>query len=117
MVGALWPLTEESEMWKGREPWIFWGLNIFMAIVSVTITMSWSSASSRYAVSLGGNGEQVGMDSSAELRTPIMRVGHSVGVDAVAFGPNGSLVAGGNVDNLVRIWQMQTGKIWRTLKG
>ena len=47
----------------------------------------------------------------------ILPIGHSVGVDAVAFAPDGTLIASGNVDNLVRLWQTQTGKLWRTLTG
>ena len=47
----------------------------------------------------------------------ILPIGHSVGVEAVAFAPDGTLIASGNVDNLVRLWQTQTGKVWRTLTG
>jgi WD40 repeat protein len=54
---------------------------------------------------------------SAERPPTILPIGHSVGVDAVAFAPDGTLIASGNVDNLVRLWQTQTGKIWRTLTG
>ena len=47
----------------------------------------------------------------------ILPIGHSVGVDAVAFAPDGRLIASGNVDNLVRLWQTATGQLWRTLTG
>jgi WD40 repeat protein len=102
-------------MWKGRKLWISWGLSVCVAVIPGM--MSWSSAPGGDDVFGGGNHRQVGMESAAERRIPITRVGHSVGVDAVAFGANGALLASGHVDNLVRVWQMQTGKIWRTLKG
>jgi WD40 repeat protein len=44
-------------------------------------------------------------------------LGHNVGVDAVAFAPTGTLIASGNVDNLLSLRHTQTGKIWQTLTG
>jgi len=65
-----------------------------------------------------GNTSASGEPSVSAVRSgSILPIGHSAGVDAVAFAPDGTLIASGNVDNLVRLWQMQTGKVWRTLTG
>ena len=64
-----------------------------------------------------------GGDSStktAALHSPMkVLTGHTAGVNAVAYSPDGSLLASGaaSVNNSIRLWDPQTGEHLRTLKG
>ena len=43
--------------------------------------------------------------------------GHSHGVWAVAFSPDGSTLASGGAERLVRMWDIETGRLLRSLRG
>lgn len=48
----------------------------------------------------------------------IQLLGHrSYGINAVAFSPDGSYVASGAADSLIRIWNARIGELLRTLEG
>src|SRR5262249_57022936 len=43
--------------------------------------------------------------------------GHSLGVSALAFAPDGKTLASGSYDNTVRLWRIDSGLPWRALSG
>ena len=93
-------------LWPGR------CVGILLTLMIMTLNPIRATAARDHAPKQG----RVGADSGVSAVQPVavLPVGHSVGVDAVAFAPNGTLIASGNVDNLGRLWQTQTGKLWRT---
>jgi WD40 repeat protein len=45
------------------------------------------------------------------------QLGHSAGVQAVAFSPDGTVLASGSKDHTVKLWALATGRLIRTLSG
>ena len=46
-----------------------------------------------------------------------LRGEHTARVNSVSFSPDGKLLASGSVDNTIRLWNLKTKKVKRTLKG
>lgn len=44
-------------------------------------------------------------------------IGHTQGVKAIAFSPNGKLIASGGFDDKVKVWDVQTGREIRSFSG
>jgi WD40 repeat protein len=75
--------------------------------------------------------EKRGRTSSGSTQTPasapptatgvkpelILQTGHTRSVDAVVFSPDNRWLASGGKDNLIKIWDLSTGNILRTLYG
>jgi len=51
---------------------------------------------------------------SAEL---FLQTGHASGVNSVSFSPHGKQIASGSRDNTVKLWNVDTGELLKTLSG
>jgi WD40 repeat protein len=78
-------------MYRKRRPWIVGCLGIFVALVTTILGPVSVSPPDDAAL-------------STDRRAPVVRIGHSVGVDTVAVAPDGTLIASGSRDNTVRLW-------------
>lgn len=47
----------------------------------------------------------------------LIEVGHTSGVNARAFSPDGHHLASGSYDNTIRLWDRETGQLVRTYEG
>ena len=82
-----------------------------LAILSVLI-VAWACSYSPFSLSPTHAASQ--QASRAEL---VLQTGHAMGVDAMAFSPDGNWLASGSVDNTVKLWEVSTGREVRTLAG
>jgi WD40 repeat protein len=98
-----------------RRLWTTWCLGVFLALVTTNMNPADLPTTRDHTVE-NATGTAT-PDVSAEWRRSVIPIGHRVGVAAVAFAPDGTLIASGNVDNLVRLWQAQTGAVLHTFTG
>src|SRR5262245_44424199 len=98
------------------------GLFVLMASESVIILARASLAQYNYGatpISVETKTEHRDKMPSTDTDRPelILQSGHSFKVDAMAFSPDGRLIATGGVDTAIKIWDAATGRVLRTLAG
>lgn len=57
----------------------------------------------------------LGLAAFAQKPELAIQTGHSGYINAVAYSPNGRIVAGGSLDQTVKLWDMGTGLELQTL--
>ncbi|MGI9167163.1 MAG: eIF2A-related protein [Pyrinomonadaceae bacterium] len=80
-----------------------------LALLAMFI-IAWACSTSPFSLSLMHAASQTA--SRAEL---VLQTGHAMGVDTMAFSPDGKWLASGSVDNTVKLWEVATGREVRTL--
>ena len=51
-----------------------------------------------------------------KLSKPFVQMGHRIDVKTVAFSPNSKLLVSGSLDNTMKIWDIKSGKLLKTIK-
>src|SRR2546430_7112992 len=97
--------------------WLWTGgyLGILLTLLIIPLNAINAAATHDHAIrntSVGGESSVSAVRSSS-----ILPVGHSVGVDAVAFAPDGTLIASASWDKTIRLGAGRTGAALRTLTG
>jgi serine/threonine protein kinase len=86
-----------------------------------SLSKSRSTSDARTAVSDVGIAERSGASTSTPESTSANGVmilrGHLGMVQSVSFSPDGKLLASGGADKTVKIWDVETGKILRSMRG
>src|ERR1700722_18314029 len=77
---------------------------MFRAATAVWLYLAWTTLS-------------VGVGWSAPGVEFVAQTGHTNAIDAVAFSPDGSLLASGGHDAIIKLWDVQTGSELRALAG
>jgi WD40 repeat protein len=91
-------------------------LSRFEASKGAVMSLSWSADGKRI-VTAGGRDKIVHLWEGTSGRELAAWQGHTADVRAVAFSPDGKLVASGSQDGTVRIWDSSTGKVKVTVNG
>ncbi|KAI9772339.1 MAG: hypothetical protein M1840_001088 [Geoglossum simile] len=125
-ISLEYPTTEASARWStvdaatpkpnilenpavtGEPPNMPWPVKDTTSMTAYGETVA--SASSDHAFMLQDKQKALGVESR-------MPEGISSGASAVAFSPDGKLVAAASLDNSVKLWYSATGAVYRTLKG
>ena len=64
-------------------------------------------------------GQEDSTDVSSSMTKPevVFNVGHSASIESIAYSPDGAYIASASVDKTIMIWEIETGRLLRTLVG
>jgi len=116
--GALWALERDApvRLWGPAEDWF----PVVRQDCGVGSAQPWAWSPSGALLALGRLGR---VDGKVEIRNPskgntlVLLEGHTRAVEAVAWSPDGTLLASGGEDNTVRLWDSVAGKPVAVLEG
>jgi len=123
-TGRVGELTEANS----HRPWIDCQVRLYN-IVTGDLVRTWprSRADAQSKIGFSPDGRLVGTGDgpegdiliweSASVSPASKLAGHQHRVFAVAFSPDGKLIASGSQDATVKLWDIVTGKLLRTMKG
>jgi len=78
---------------------------------SVVFSPNW-----KQIAAIGRSDSTIYLWDSKRGRKPVALTGHSREVRAIAFSPDGKLLASGGVDKTIKLWNVETGRDFRTFK-
>jgi WD40 repeat protein len=70
-----------------------------------------------YSVPVLAQEREEPLNGSKPALTLVDQAGHSALVSSVAFSPDGKTLANGSWDNTIKLWNVETGELVRTLTG
>ena len=64
-------------------------------------------------------GQEDSTDVGSGMSNPevVFNVGHSASIESIAYSPDGAYIASGSEDNTIKLWEVETGRLLRTLRG